>query len=318
MSTVFSSQQLSSLILWLEKWDIPVKYSYMTKKWSISREKLEKIRTKEWQSYADALLLHDSIEIYLQELWNPKEIALFDFGCWTGETVKKTLYKLWTLWIWVKYHAFDISQNIIDLCKENISHIENCVFNYTLIDFEISNLVNVLYDIRLKYNNIPVLWLLLWNTVWNFNSMERILTNILEAFRVWDKLCVWIERADIYNKRWYQNMINVYNSDEVAHVMTSTIEELWFNLTHWKYEAIFNERLSAVEWFFIIEKNFTIEIWGKVFSFSPWERIRLAQSKKIDEKWFSELFLELDMRIANLRTNDANTYLQALISSKKV
>jgi hypothetical protein len=42
---------------------------------------LEKKRTKIGQSFADAALLVNSIEIYLQELGNPKEIAIFDFGC---------------------------------------------------------------------------------------------------------------------------------------------------------------------------------------------------------------------------------------------
>lgn len=317
MSKLFSDQQLSSIILWLEKWDIPVKYSYITKQWSKARSKIEKSRTIEWQSFSDALLLKNSIEIYLQELWGPKELAIFDFGCGTWETVKETLLKLWKMWIKVKYHAFDISQNIINLCKNNISNINNCEFNYSIIDFEISNLVDILYNIRSKYKNIPVLWLLLWNTVGNFNSMERILTNILEAFRIWDRLCIGIERSDINNKRRFDNMINIYQSKAVFNIASATIKELNFDLKNGRYYVNFNERLSSIEWFFIIEKDFSIKINNKTINFKVWEKIRIVQSKKIDESWFSKLFLDLDMRIANIRTNESNSYLQALISSKK-
>jgi len=197
---IFSDLQLSSILLWLEKWDIPLKYTYITPEWAKARSKIEKLRIQKGQSFADAALLKDSIELYLQELNNPKELAIFDFGCGTWETVKETLQKLSLMWIHVRYHAFDISQSIINLCKQNISKIKNCTFDYSIIDFEISNLVNILYDIRLKYNNIPVLWLLLWNTVGNFSSMERILTNILEACRIGDRLVVGIERADI--QKW--------------------------------------------------------------------------------------------------------------------
>lgn len=316
-NSLFSDQQLSSIVLWLEKGDIPVKYAYITKKWSEARNKLEKLRTNEWQSFSDAILLKNSIELYLQELWNPKDLAIFDFGCWTGETVKTTLKKLGEMWINVRYHAFDISQNIVDLCKENISKIKNCIFDYSIIDFEIGNLVNVLYDIRSRYKEIPVLGLLLWNTVGNFSSMERILTNILEAFRIKDRLCVGIERADIHNKRRHHNMMEVYRSKEVFDVFWSTMEELGFDLKKWKYEPIFNERLSAIEGFFMIEKDFDININWKVLWFKSWEKIRIAQSKKMDESWFSKIFLDLDMRIANLRTSESNTYLQALVSSKK-
>ncbi|MCF7835001.1 L-histidine N(alpha)-methyltransferase [Candidatus Gracilibacteria bacterium] len=317
MNKTFSDQQLSSIILGLEKGDIPVKYSYITKQGSKARSKIEKSRTIEGQSFSDALLLKNSIEIYLQELGGPKELAIFDFGCGTGETVKETLLKLGKMGIKVKYHAFDISQNIINLCKNNISNINNCEFNYSIIDFEISNLVDILYNIRSKYKNIPVLGLLLGNTVGNFNSMERILTNILEAFRIGDRLCIGIERSDINNKRRFDNMINIYQSKAVFNIASATIKELNFDLKNGRYYVNFNERLSSIEGFFIIEKDFSIKINNKTINFKVGEKIRIVQSKKIDESGFSKLFLDLDMRIANIRTNESNSYLQALISSKK-
>lgn len=252
MSSIFSDQQISSIILWLEKWDIPIKYAYMTEQWSQAWSKLEKLRTNKWQSFSDAQLLKDSIELYLQELWNPKMIAIFDFWCGTGETIKDTIWKLKQLWIGIKYHAFDLSPKIINLCKINLlTDHSDLDYNSTLIDFETSNLVNILADIREQYHNIPVLWLILWNTIGNFNSMERVLSNIIEAFRLEDRLVVGIERADLQNNRWYEKMIKSYNEEIVYNVPMSTISELWFNQKDWYHEAIFNHKTSTIESFFL-------------------------------------------------------------------
>ncbi len=315
MDSVFSDQQLSSIILWLKKWDIPVKYSYITKSWSNARSKLESLRTSESQSFYDSFLLEKTVDLYLQELQNPKKIAIFDFGCGTGETVKKTLIKLNDLSIDVDYHAFDISENIVNFCKNNISKL--CNFDFTIVDFEVQNLVTLLYNIRSKYWNIPVLGLLLWNTVWNFSSMERVLSNIFEAFRLEDKLVVGIERVDLQNKRLFSKMMDVYNSKDVSNVFLWTIDELGFPLLKWFYEAIFNERTNAVEWWFVIKEDFEIKIKDTILSFSTKERIRIWQSKKLDESSLSKIFLDLDLRIANIRTDSNNSYLQVLVSPKK-
>ena len=318
MSSIFSDQQISSIILWLEKWDIPIKYAYMTEQWSQAWSKLEKLRTNKWQSFSDAQLLRDSIELYLQELWNPKTIAIFDFWCWTGETIKDTIWKLKKLWIGIKYHAFDLSPKIINLCKINLlTDHSDLNYNSTLIDFETSNLVNILADIREQYHNIPVLWLILWNTIGNFNSMERVLSNIIEAFRLEDRLVVGIERADLQNNRWYEKMIKSYNEEIVYNVPMSTISELWFSQKDWYHEAIFNHKTSTIESFFFIKKDFDLIINNKKISFSSWEKIRIMQSRKIDEMQFSKLFLDLDLRIANIRTNYSNSYLQALVWAKR-
>lgn len=56
--------------------------------------------------------------------------------------------------------------------------------------------------------------------------MERVLSNIIEAFRLEDRLVVGIERADLQNNRWYEKMIKSYNEEIVYNVPMSTISEL--------------------------------------------------------------------------------------------
>ncbi len=112
-------------------------------------------------------------------------------------------------------------------------------------------------------------------------------------------------------------MIKTYNTPEVFDVFRATMDELWFSLEYGTYQAVFNDKQNNVEWFFSITKDFSITIYNTILHFKKGERIRTGQSKKIDETNFSKLLLDLDLRIANIRTNEENTYLQALVWSKK-
>jgi len=317
MSSIYSEQQLSTIILWLEKWDLPVKYAYMTETWSAAWSAIEETRIASWQSFSDAILLHDTIELYLQELWVTWELTIFDFWCWTWETIKKTLKKLTNQWMIINYHAFDISEKIIALCKKNLYEVDWVHFDYDIIDFEISNLVNIIHDVRSKYKNTPVLWLLLWNTIWNFSSIERVLSNITEALRLQDKLVVWIERANIQNQKWYDTMIKNYNSDIVKTLVLSTLSELWISIDSWITYWIFDTSKKLIEMYWKLEENLSLSIASTSIEFQKWERIRIAISQKIDEIKLSQIITDLDLRIANIRTNSANSYLQVLISSKR-
>ena len=110
VNEVFNESQLSALSLALEKWDCPVKFTYITSKGADAWNEIEIQRAKNWWNYAEYELLRDNIDIYLQDIWSPQEIALFDFWCWTGKTVKWMLEKLCNEGLKVHYHAFDISE----------------------------------------------------------------------------------------------------------------------------------------------------------------------------------------------------------------
>jgi hypothetical protein len=56
--------------------------------------------------------------------------------------------------------------------------------------------------------------------------MERVLSNITDAMRLQDKLVIGIERADLQNSRWLENIMKTYNSNEVIDVFMATLEEL--------------------------------------------------------------------------------------------
>jgi uncharacterized SAM-dependent methyltransferase len=111
--------------------------------------------------------------------------------------------------------------------------------------------------------------------------------------------------------------MKTYNSNEVIDVFMATLEELWCTRKSWLCMPLFNERNKAVEWFFILSEDITFKILDTTVWFTKWERIRVGLSKKLDESSLSQLLLDLDLRIANIRTNETNSYLQVLVGSKK-
>lgn len=315
---IFNKNQISALTLSLEKSISPLKYSYITEKWAKWWYKIEKDRAKKWWNYAEYELLRDNIDIYLWDIWNPKEVCFFDFWCGTLNTPKWMLEKLVKRWIKVHYHWFDISQNIIKLAKSNIGELwNNYTFNSTILDFEIFNLSNILIDIRNSYNNLPVIGMLLWNTIWNFDSIERIILNIMESFRIEDRMIIWIEKSDLNNEKRMNHMIEWYKSKDVFNLTFSTLEFFWVNSSEWSYNVIFNKEKNVIEWYFQLNNDLELKIWNKIINFEEWDKIKLFQSKKMNESSFTKLLLDLDLRIWSTRTNIKDTFIQAMIWAKK-
>jgi hypothetical protein len=56
--------------------------------------------------------------------------------------------------------------------------------------------------------------------------MERVISNILEACRLEDKLVIGIERADIQNRRRYDDMIRSYKQKDVFEFVFATLKEI--------------------------------------------------------------------------------------------
>lgn len=318
MRNNYTKTEQSTIALYLEKWICPIKFSYINEQWAYAWDQIEKERAVDGGNFAEYELLINNTEIYLEELWNPKELALFDFWSGTWETVKWILLKLLKLGISVHYHAFDMSEEIIKICQKNIWELwENYTFNSTILDFESSNLVNILSETRSKYNNIPVMWMLLGSTIWNFDSMERIITNITDAFRISDRFVVWIEKVDVSDDRRKENIVKTYDNHLIYDLALSTLENFWLDRTKWTTKVIFNNKHLAIEVYIEMFEDESLLIGNNNVILQKWDRIKLLQSKKLNEAQFAQMFLDLDLRIASMRTNEKNTFIEMMLSPKK-
>jgi uncharacterized SAM-dependent methyltransferase len=179
-------------------------------------------------------------------------------------------------------------------------------------------LSEVIFESRKNYWNKPILWLFLWNTIWNFLSIERVLSNIMDALDLKDKLLIWIEKVDLQNERWLNKMLDWYRTINSFKHDFSTLNFLWFKEQYWDFEIIFNRINLSVEDYFVFNKNFKIEINWEKFEFNSWEKIKIFHSRKVNEESFSKLLTSLDLRICNLRTSKDNLYLETLVENKKI
>jgi uncharacterized SAM-dependent methyltransferase len=288
---MFTKLQLNKIVHQLEKWNIPIKYSYISEEWAKAWENLENNdETCNWGFNYDSNLLQNTIDLYISELEIDKEINLFDFGSWIWKTIVPTIKYLEEKWYKINYHAFDISENIIELLKQNfIKNNVNIKVNYTIIDFEDKDLSECIFEARWNYNNWPILGLFLWNTIWNLNSIEKVLSNIMDSLELRDKLLIWIERVDLENDRWMNNMLEWYKTDNSQKHDFATLKYLWFEKEYWDFKIVFNKTKLSIEDYFIFKKDYKIEINWEIFNFKKWEKIKIFSSKKINEEEFSKI-----------------------------
>lgn len=317
-TSIFSEAQISALSLALEKGDCPVKYTYITEKWAKAWNEIEIARAQNGGNYAEYELLRDNIDIYLQDIGNPQEIAFFDFGCGTGKTVKGMIERLQKRGLSIHYHAFDISQEIINICQETIGNLgSNCSFDYTILDFETSQLTQTLFEVRKRYKNVPVIGLLLGSTIGNFDSVEHVITNIMQSFRIQDRMVVGVEKFDASNEKRMGIMIEGYQQEIALNMAFTTLEHFWLSKEDGNFDVIFNAKNNAIEILFIFNKDITLSIWGNIVSFERGDKVRLIKSEKTNEALFIKRLLDLDLRIGCLRTNLKDTFMEVLIGAKR-
>lgn len=316
---IFSKLDLSYIYLFLSKGDLPVKYVYKTTQgtnlWS-SMENASGNWYDPFSVYESKLLLKNSIT-YLEEIKNNgKEIVIFDFGPGEGRSVEKFLEKL-SKKQKVFYHAFDISQFILEKNKKRITNIsKNINYNSTIIDFESWDFFEEVVKVRLKYDNKNVLGLFLGSTVGNFTSIKGILQKMLQPFGKDDRIVLGIAKSEINNKIWLKELINTYEDKKVIDFGFSAIQELGVKKENVLLEIEFNYKESAIEWVSTFKNDTIINIGNKELEFKKGHKIRIGKSEKVNEIKMIKIFEDLNLRVCNFSTSDDDKYIQTCLSNK--
>ena len=105
-------------------------------------------------------------------------------------------------------------------------------------------------------------------------------------------------------------------SNNVFNVLFSTLEYFWLNSLDWQYNVFFNKEKNSIEWYFQLINDVTLTILNDNLIFEKWDKIKLFQSKKMNEWSLTKLLLDLDLRIGSTRTNIKDTFIQTMIWSK--
>ena len=315
---IFTTLELSQISLFLSKGDLPMKFHYKTPKGAAAWMKWENSEESGGcANYESALLLKNE-DIYLQELNNAQdeEIVIFDFGTGEGKSIENFLKKL-SVGKKVFYHAFDISEFVLESNKKRITKISNNItYGSTLIDFESGNFFEVVSEAKLRYGNKNILAFLLGNTVGNFLSIESILEKVLEPLSKQDRLVVGIGRSELSNKIWIDNLVTSYRDEKAKNIVFSVLDYLGVDTEMLDYDAEFDMHESAVNAIAICKENITLKINEDILNFNKGQRIRVAKSQKVDEASISKTFSDLNLRVCNLSTTNDDKYMQVCLSNK--
>lgn len=303
----FTEDQMSDIILWLEKWNLPIKYAYMTPIGDTAWTEIEKNRNNSWSVFLDSSIFTQSIETYLNDMNNPEEIIVIDIGGWVGFTSKPIIESLQYKSIKTQYHTIDISEEMIQKNKRHLSSILDVEGH--LLDIEQGGIRSKIKEIKNRNPNIPILVTILWSTIGNFPEARALLRQIESALWLIDRIIVGTQ---IYHE-WQESQITkIYNNDESAiRMLNATINNLWIQIDG-NYNFRWNTRETMIEWGITLNKDTVLSIWNKQISFENEEYIRLLESRKYNTGWLIQL--AGNMRIAVTKSDIRWKFMQVMFA----
>ncbi len=191
--------------------------------------------------------------------WYYREIDILknmDFISWYDQIID-----LWP-WNWLKwsilmqkiqsqlqrYIAIDISNQMLDLAKENQSSLEHIERQYIHGDFD------DIFQIKSKMN-ISNLIAILWNTITNLSDMKWYLKDIYSVFHENDTLLLWVEISNLKN---IDNLVDEYNTVDNRKLTFRPLEYFWVHHSVWYIDIILNTEKNRIEEWFIFQQNISI------------------------------------------------------------
>lgn len=311
---MYTSKQLLDMGLQLNKGEFPAKYSYVPKKGAKRWKQVEDERIqKQGITFVESEMLVEGFPVFFCELGKPEKIILVDLGCGTGEVVKKLIQHLYDLKISVKYFALDISKECINLCRNNLlAAFPNLEFESINVDFETLDFITTMQKISCNQKH-PLLCLFLGNTIGNYTSIPHLLVSVTQGLNLKDRLIIGVQKSQTNSLRWINKMLGFYRSKKMCMQSFSGLEDLGISPSSGKFEIEYNTVKNQAEIWFYFDKETDIKTSEFKIHFNQGERVLLQKSKKLSETEFSHLLQEVNLRIAMLRTDKNNGYLQAMV-----
>ncbi len=271
----FTWDQIYDIAIWLEKWNLPIKYAYMTPIGDTAWTEIEKNRNNSGSAFLDSAIFTDSIETYLNDMGNPNSLILIDIGGWAGFTSKPVIQSLQNKSIEVEYHTIDISEEMI---QKNQSYLSSIVDSkWHLLDIDEWGLRTKIRAIKIQNPNTPILLTIFGSTIGNFPEARALLRQIEWVLSTTDRIVIW---SQIHQPGHESQILKIYQDDESTYkIISSTINSLKLTL-EWSYNFSWNTQEKMIEGWLIVNQDSQIQIWWKCISFIKNDYIRLLESRK--------------------------------------
>lgn len=172
------------------------------------------------------------------------------------------------------YLAIDISQEMLDIAKNNQLNRLNVNARYVEGDFsDINQLTEILDNLRITTR----LFLLLGNTLTNEINMTIFLRNFRNIINLTeDYLLIGIE---LFNDK-IKEIIREYENEDYYNLDFTPLEFLGLNRNDGTFRILFNQTLWRIEEWFIFNKDIEIRIEDREIRFRSSDRILLSVTYK--------------------------------------
>lgn len=265
MNTIFQEDVLSDIHNAIGKWNLPVKYAYMTPMGQKAWEELEIKRNQNESSFSDSGIFQRGVDTYLKELGNPQEITMIDIGWGAGITSGEIIKILSSKGVWVHYNTIDISEEMIRVCKSNILKLID-EFHGHHFDIENENIGKRIKNMSDK--KIPKLICILGNTIWNFSHPSALIETISCWLNKHDRILIWNQEYSLWGQK---EIIEIYNNSlEAKKVVGSTLLALGNNFSLDTVTFRYCDRANMIvgEWNHDGKYNYQEE---EIYIWKPWK-----------------------------------------------
>lgn len=290
--------------------EIPLKFEYLkdgVRRWNLlTRSKNYEIGVIETE-----LIKKVSKEILKD---TTEKINLIDLGCGTGEKGMLFLEKLKRYK--KKYVALDISEQMLNLAKTNLSkkfsHLNS---EFHKLDFEGGNFAYITENLREK-NYLKSLILFLGNTLGNVSDKSRVLSNIRESMTLKDNLLIGLE---LFDPKRIGNILKHYRGNKLWQDNIFTVLN-YFGLKQEDgfFEVNFNKEKSQVEARFVMKKSKEVISGSKKMKLKEGTKILLMISYKAAPKNMQILLAETGFIIQRVFLNENEDYALFLCKPSKL
>jgi uncharacterized SAM-dependent methyltransferase len=308
---MFSHRQLSELITAIKgRSEIPLKFSYITKKGTKVWDRIAKLRgvNPRGINSVESNLLSAKADAFLSSFKNLKKLNIIDIGPGNASPVMLLLNRLNDMGVEFRYVPVDISMEMLNLAEKNVRKaFPNIPIKKVQLDFELGNFPEITYDLR--KNGYQNFMLFLGSTLGNQSDRNRVLTNFRDSMTSDDYLAIGVELVNLYK---IDKLLLQYDVPEVKAMGFATAEYLGLKQSDGEFEIKFDTERHQVEVDFRMLKNRRLKIAEENIVLEKDDRLLLFISHKFTEWLFAKVLAEVGFRIELLTTSSEKGYSLAM------
>lgn len=255
-------------------------------------------------------LLLTYLDSFVKVFEGAEGVNLIDLGCGNGIPAIHILKHLADRRLPTHYVAVDISEEMLDLAKQNIMHkFPELDIIPLLLDFEKDSLTNSLLDLK-QGNGYPNFMINLGNTLGNYVNTSGVLTNFMECMTLNDYLLLGNGLANDYNP---QKIIDAYNIEIIIDLVTAPAKSLGIYNSSDDFKYLWNANKNRLEGRIKLNEDKKLTLAGQEVLLAQGEEILVHSSNKYSESSLTKLLSDVGFRTELLTTTKGRGHILTMV-----